>query len=85
MNINLPPRFARDMNAMNELKSRVLARQSNSQIAYEMRLSYTAVAQRFRKLCQFEKVKGRKGLFEKYARNHQPELATADVARAPRS
>jgi DNA-binding CsgD family transcriptional regulator len=75
MNVNLPPRFARDMPAMHELKSRILAGQSNSQIAAAMHLTYTAVAQRFFKLCNAEGVKGRKGLFEKCAKSQPSEGA----------
>jgi len=79
VNITHPPRFARDMPAMHQLKSRILAGQSNSQIAYEMRLTYNAVAQRFFKLCKVEGVRGRKGLFEKYASIEKSQPAASTV------
>jgi hypothetical protein len=55
--------------------SRILAGQSNSQIAQEMNLTYTAVAQRFFKLCKVEGVRGRKGLFEKYTKTEKSQPA----------
>ena len=56
------------MSSLPTIKSLILAGLSNSQIASQMNLTYTAVAQRFFKLCKVEGVKGRKGLFEKYAK-----------------
>jgi hypothetical protein len=76
MAVQLPPRLARDMPAMHHLKSLILAGLSNSQIAQQMNLTYTAVAQRFFKLCHAEGVRGRKGLFEKYARIKESEFKT---------
>ena len=71
------------MPAMHQLKSLILAGHSNSQIAAAMHLTYTAVAQRFFKLCKVEGVKGRKGLFQKYATIAKLQPAAHCLAAPP--